>query len=465
MLYLRALLIGASACWLPSATLAQKEPKSVDCHKDLKEAVEIIDNLWSFKLFKPGTVDLEGVYRELEPEARRTRDPEGCADLLSRLLSRLQDGHSALRYMPGVEHSTPYIIVRSQRERLSQIPGRSPTVHAYVFDRDTTDEVLRTIRRGSEILTVDGVAVDSLYRFLDHRVSGSTQQWRDYLCDRRLLRGPAETQVEVTYREPGGALKTATVVRPPADTIKEELATELRVYFGDISHSHWERLEGGWGYIRYTSFVHGRLDQTIDRFDEMVDSLLEAPGLIIDLRGNGGGFSRARTEIAGRFVAEKAALTYLQVREPGQETVYELWDPTTGSFSTKVPQMVHPRNPIYTGPVVVLIDRGCFSACESLTGGLKALGRVLVIGPERSGGGSGAVGGLRLPSGAVISFSWTVGWLPDGRQIESHGVAPHIVVRERPRDWAVGRDRVLERAIKALEQGEAQPLIVRGQGD
>lgn len=465
MLYLRALLIGALLCWVSSTALAQKEPKRVDCHKDLKKAVELIDARWSFKLFKPGTVDFERVFEELEPQARRATHPEACADVLSRFMSRLQDGHSALRHMPGVENSSPYIIVRSQRERLSQIPGRSPTVHAYVFDRDTTDEVLRTIPRGSEVLTVDGVAVDSLYRVMDHRVSGSTQQWRDYICDRRLLRGPADTQVELTYREPGGALKTATVMRPPADSIKGDLTTELEIYFRDITHSHWERLEGGWGYVRYTSFFDGSLGHTVDRFDEMVDSLLDAPGLIVDLRGNGGGILEASLDMAGRFLAEDAPLQYLQIREPGQNLVIEVFDPTTGSISTKRPYLAHSRKSTYTGPVIVLIDRGCFSACETFAGGLKSLGRVLVIGPERSGGGSGAVSGLRLPSGAVISFSWTVGWLPDGRQIEGHGVAPDIVVRERARDWAVGRDRVLERAIKALEQGEAPQLSEAVQGD
>ncbi len=307
--------------------------------------------------------------------------------------------------------------------------------------------------------------MDSLYRFLDHRVSGSTQQWRDYISDRRLLRGPAETEVELTYREPGGASRTATLVRPPADSIKEELTTELRVYFGDITHSHWERLEGGWGYIRYTSFFHRSLSYTVDRFDEIVDSLLHAPGLIIDLRGNGGGILEASLDMAGRFLAKDALLEYLQVRQPGQDVVAQVYDPVTGSISDKRGFLAHSRKSTYAGPVVVLIDRGCFSACETFAGGLKALDRVLVVGPERSGGGSGAVDRLRLPSGAAISFSWTVGWLPDGRQVESHGVAPDIVVRERPRDWAVGRDRVLERAIKALEQGEARRLSEAGQGD
>ena len=465
MQYLRALLIGAFLCWLPSTALAQKKPRNVNCHRDLRKAVELIDARWSFKLFKPGTVDFERVFDELEPEARRATEPEACADVLSRFMARLRDGHSGLSYMPGVEYSNPYIIVRSQREQLSQIPGRLPTVHAYVFDRDTTDEVLHSIPRGSEILEVDGVGVDSLYRFLEHRVSGSTQQWRDYMCDRRLLRGPPETEVELAYREPSGALKTATVLRPPADSIKEDLTTELEVYFGDITHSHWERLEGGWGYIRYTSFLHGSVEHTINRFDEMVDSLLDAPGLIIDLRDNGGGILEASLDMAGRFLAEDAPLQYLQIREPGQNLVIEVFDPTTGSISTKRPFLAHSRKSTYTGPVVVLIDRGCFSACETFAGGLKSLGRVLVVGPERSGGGSGAVSGLRLPSGAVISFSWTVGWLPDGGQIESHGVAPDIVVRERPRDWAVGRDRVLERAIKGLEQGEAPQLSEAFQGD
>ena len=48
------------------------------------------------------------------------------------------------------------------------------------------------------------------------------------------------------------------------------------------------------------------------------------------------------------------------------------------------------------------------------------------------------------------------------RLLVCNGVTPDVIVRLRPRDFASGRDRVLERAIKALENGEAKPLLVAG---
>lgn len=433
----------------------------VDCHKDLKKARELIDDYWSFKLFKPGYVDLDAAFSSLEPMAKRANTPEACADVLKRFMAKLGDGHSKLGYYPGVERTTPFLALRSQREELSRNPAERPRVHVYVISRDTADEVLRVILPGSEILEVDGVRVDSLFRRMYSRAAGSTSQWRDWVVDRGLLMGRPETEVELTYREPGGKMKTATVVRPPVEVNvleDKDFDDELYTYLGYVTLSRRKRLEGGWGYIKYTSFSHGGLENTIKTFDTYVDSLIDTPGLIIDLRGNSGGYVDAFTEMSGRFVTERQTVGYVNFREPGQEAIRTVYDPVTGGASDRRRLLAKPRRDVYTGPVVILVDRRCFSACEMFTGGLQAIGRVLVIGPDPTGGGSGYVGGLKLPSGAVISFSWTVAWLPDGQNVEGHGISPDIRVKERPRDWAVGRDRVLQRAIRALEQGEAKPL-------
>lgn len=451
---MKLLLLVLVAAFVPGTSLAQKA-KKVNCLKDLKKAVELIDIRWSFKVFKPGAYDLQGRYKQLEPEAKQARTPAACANVLARFMSELRDGHSRLQYFPGLEYTAPKITIRSQRERLTRTFGKKPLVHAYVFARDTTDETLRAILPGSEILSVDGVSIDSMYAFMETRASGSTPQWIDYMCDRQLLLGPTETQIELTLREPGGARKTVTVRRPSFPSEKER-KRESEIYLDTVRIARWKRLDDGWGYLKYTTFAFKGLETTVKAFDQALDSLMDAPGLIIDLRGNGGGYVGAMTDIAGRFVSEKSSFGFYQIRRPGQESVIEVLDWSTGSYTTKPRLMVKPRKKTYRGPVVILIDRRCFSACEGFTGGLQALGRVLVIGSDASGGGSGFVSGLRLPSGAIISFSWTVAWRPDGQQIEGHGVPPDIRVRERPRDWVAGRDRVLERAIQALKQGEAK---------
>jgi C-terminal processing protease CtpA/Prc len=270
----------AATCLITATAQAQKKPKKVDCRKDLEKAAQLIDARWSFKIFKPGAVDIYAEYQNLAPAARQATAPEACAEVLERFMATLRDGHSSLQYFPGVERTRPDIELRSQRERLSKIAGQRPKIHVYVFSRDTTDESLRTIRPGSEILAVDGVPVDSLYRSMESRVSGSTNQWVDYVCDRRLLSGPPGSEVELTLRQPGG-VKKAFVVQRPAKLTEEEskqAAREAEIYRDTVNIAPWKRLEGGWGYVKYTTFSFGSVAKTLKPFDAAIDSLLDAPG-------------------------------------------------------------------------------------------------------------------------------------------------------------------------------------------
>ena len=441
----------ACTLWLSGPAHAVQSDE-VNCLRDLREAARLIDERWSFKLFKPGQIDLDAARSELEAEAREARTPSACADVLSRFIAQLNDGHSRLRYYPGLRYTGPGITVRSHREELTQVPGQRPQVHAYVFSRDTTEEGLSAIPIGSEILAVDGIPTDSMYRYLERRVSGSTPQWRDHMCDRQLLRGPENTDVQLSIREPNGSRKTLTVHR---QTVRSQLIRQAGAVSDVVRIAQWRRLNGEWGYLKYTSFGFGTLENTTQVFDEALDSLLTTRGLIIDLRGNGGGYVDAIALTAGRFVDERTTIGFFQIREPRQDVIREVFDSTTMSTTTRPRLLAKPRGATYQGPVVILIDRGCFSACESFAGGLQSIKRALIVGNDASGGGSGFARGLRLSSGATISFSWTVAWRPDGQQIEGNGVAPNIRVKEGPDDWTAGRDPVLERAVLALERGEA----------
>lgn len=445
----------------PGTAHAGNRTNEVKCEKDIEEAAKLIYNLWSFKLFKPGAVSIEAEYGLHFVLAKRAKTPEECADVLARFMASLQDGHSSLNFYPGLNHTTPAVEIRTVRERLSRSPGERPKPHAYVVSRDTTDELLKPLLPGSEILEVDGTPVPELHDYWSKRVSGNTRQWIDYQCDRRLLRGPAESEIELTIREPGGAKKTLKIRRPPMKS-EEEREREYRAYEDTARIATSKRLDGDWGYLKYTTFAFRSVGRTVKPFDEALDSIIDVPGLIIDLRGNGGGSSDAMNDVAGRFIQERTSMGFFNIRTPGQETIREVWDDVTGSITSKPRLSARPRGDTYTGPVVIVVDRSCFSACEMFTAGLQAAGRALVVGPEATGGGSGGISASTLPSGARIQFSTAVAWRPDGEIIEGNGVTPDIKMAIRPRDLASGRDRVLERAIKALQQGEAKPLRVAG---
>jgi len=441
----------------PTATTAQDK---VDCKKDVEEAAAYINGMWSFKLFKPGAVDIRKEYALHHVLARKAETPAECADVLARFLATLGDGHSALIYFPGLNYTAPEIEIRSQRERLTRVPGEKPKVHAYVVSRDTTVEALATLFPGSEILAVDGKSTEELYRYWEQRVSGSTPQWIDYRIDESLLLGPGGTDVTIQFRQPGGAISEVTVQRPPART-REERQEEWKAAADTMNIAPWKLLEEGWGYIEYKSFAFRSLDQTVRPFDTAIDSLIDAPGLIIDLRGNGGGSTEALARVTGRLIDEKTSMGYFNVRTPGQQTISAVW--TSSGLEERPPLWAEPRRPVYEGPLVLLVDRTCFSACEMFAAGLQAAGRALVIGPEATGGGSGGVTPLELPSGALIQFSYAVAWRPDGQIIEGNGVAPEVSVNVTRRDLAARRDRVLERGIQALERGEAPSLSPDGE--
>ncbi|MGH7546430.1 MAG: S41 family peptidase, partial [Gemmatimonadota bacterium] len=218
-----------------------------------------------------------------------------------------------------------------------------------------------------------------------------------------------------------------------------------------------KELEGGWGYLKLNTFAWKSTRKTVEAFDEALDPVLDRPGIILDLRDNGGGLASVVREIAGRFITEKIVATYVQMRSPGSRHLVQYWDYKRG-MSSIPPIVAEPRDPIYEGPVILLINAGCISACEMFAGGLQSVGRLTIVGTGPSGGGSGGVAGSDLPSGAIISFSVAISWRPDGTQIETNGVNPDIKVSENPLHFAEGRDVVLEKAIELLEAGRAPTI-------
>lgn len=438
------------ACAPPGAP----RPGEVDCRRDLAWAEVLAYRGWSFRYYRGPPRN----WYDLIEESRGTRTPEACADLLERFLAFWNDGHSALLYYPGVHYTVPPITLRSRYPHDARPLGNeveSPSV--YVVARDSLYGVLSTVEPGSEVVAVDSVPIEVHYARVLDRVSGSTRQWREYLCDRRLLAGPAGTDIELTLRQSDGTKRTVRVARPPypgEDEVKKEI---MRLRTDPAAIARWERWPDGWGHIRLSTFAAESVAIVVEAFDEALDSLMDAPGLVIDLRHNGGGYLDAMTEIAGRLLAEETTLGYYQRRAPGEAIDFRPWNPSTVTDTLRAPITVKPREPTYQGPVALIIDRGCFSACEGFSGGLKTLGRALVLG-EASGGGGGVAALIELPSGALLSFSWSVFWLPDGEMVEARGILPNIYVRNRARDWVAGRDRVLERAIEALENGEAATI-------
>ena len=187
------------------------------------------------------------------------------------------------------------------------------------------------------------------------------------------------------------------------------------------------------GYIRLTGFstagargVHTEL---------AADVAAGRKKIILDLRGNPGGFVEAARDVASEFI--KDGPVFWQEDAQGNKT------PTnaTGNGAATDPAI----------EVICLVDRGSASASEIVAGALQDRHRATLVGETTFG--KGTVQEWTTLEGAG-GFRLTIAkWLtPDQRWIHTVGIKPDVTV-DVPADVAAGEDPVIDRALELLEVG------------
>jgi carboxyl-terminal processing protease len=169
-------------------------------------------------------------------------------------------------------------------------------------------------------------------------------------------------------------------------------------------------LPSGAGYLRVKQWPSS------DRIDELIDAAFadfsDAPGMVVDLRGNPGGATRVASRFRDRFLRERTLLGTIQLTSPDGRLLpaEQLWaDPTTAERR-------------WPSPVRFLTDGGTYSAAEDALLGLQGLGHVEVLGMP-SGGGSGRARSISLLRGWRLTVSSCLTFDRQGRCIEGSGIA------------------------------------------
>jgi carboxyl-terminal processing protease len=159
--------------------------------------------------------------------------------------------------------------------------------------------------------------------------------------------------------------------------------------------------------------------------------------LILDLRGNPGGYLESAVAIASYFLP----LGKVVVRENfGDDTGEELYRSSGRELGKAAPQKM-----------VVLIDGGSASASEILAGALKEHGVATLIGEKTFGKGS-VQELVELPNGSSLKVTIARWLTPDGNSISEGGLAPHIEVVRTPEDREAKRDPQLDAALEFLKK-------------
>ena len=260
-----------------------------------------------------------------------------------------------------------------------------------------------------------------------------------------LTRVPLYSDITFTYQNPGG--------NPTEITLRSEQDLESLFasdpIFGELETTvslpiEGETLENGFGYIKISTFADDSnlMAQIWEYYvEQLIDN--EVPGLIIDIRLNGGGFSGLAQDFVGYFFDDEILVS--------QRSYY---NHLLGEFEyTDYPSKIEPGPLYYDGPIVAIISPNCVSACESFAYWLSINHRATLVGHFGTAGAYGEVGRgqYTMPGDLDMQFPTGRSETPDGDLlIEGVGVLPDVVV-PITYESALGQvDILLERAIEIL---------------
>lgn len=193
------------------------------------------------------------------------------------------------------------------------------------------------------------------------------------------------------------------------------------------------------GYLYIPSFMG---QDWGDEFDDVLDALGPVHGLVIDIRGNGGGSSSIAMAIAGRLTDEERVFQLGYFRN----------GPRHDDFTGGIEQRVTPEGRThFGGPVALLTNRGNGSAAEDFVAMLRVLPRTFTVGDTTIGNSSSPLW-RTLPNGWQMRIPQSMQLTPDGYNAEGRGYPPTIAVMLREADVQNDHDTIIDRAVMELRK-------------
>jgi carboxyl-terminal processing protease len=269
--------------------------------------------------------------------------------------------------------------------------------------------------------------------------------WQPMKKTIKKIRGPKGTKVtlEIIPRsDPTGATKKMV------DLVRDDIKLEDQAATGRVERVELGGVSRNLGYIYLPSF-YGTMDKKVgdEGFRSAVVDIMkyigefnsqDVEGLVLDLRGNGGGSLREAVLLSALFVQSGPVVQISDIRMRSQ--------------TLDIP----PFNPVaFRKPLVVLIDRASASASEIVAGHLKDCGRAVVIG-DRISHGKGTVQtvvGLGPEKYGSIKVTTARFYRINGRSTQVAGVESDIHLPSLLDSLDIGEDKL----TYALPFSEIEP--------
>lgn len=188
-----------------------------------------------------------------------------------------------------------------------------------------------------------------------------------------------------------------------------------------IDSATGEMLEDNIGYIRLKDFNEKSSDYFISSLSKLKESGMK--GLVIDLRGNPGGFLTEAEKIASQFIPEGKVITTLKDKYDKEKESL-----SKGGIAEDI-------------PIVILIDGNTASAAEVLTGALRDYNIATTVGTKTYGKGVAQAPYTLKNTDGALKITVQKFYTPNGENIHKIGIKPDYEVKITEEDTNKAYDR------------------------
>jgi carboxyl-terminal processing protease len=385
-----------------------------------QERLQVLEALWTRLSEIYPALEYKGIYgREwIEPAEERVgraKSDEEFYNILLELMATLKDTHTRIISYPGQPRlEAPPVELNRVERKIAVIRAQSDT----------------GLSPGDVIVSVDGRSVEECLVEKMKRVCNSTERGRVREACGQLLRGTPGTTVTIIARGADGETRSVVLRRLPNPEFWREPVISSR------------QLPDSIGYIRISRWAG---DGLVEEFDKALEAFKSTKGIVIDVRGNGGGNGELADLVNGRLT-DKPVISSI-----------DFWRKAGSDEYHKDIGWVQPRGPwTYEGRVAVLMDEASMSSCEHFVSGVEAMGNALLVGAPTNGAGGGPTN-VQLSDGTRLAISRALGLRVNGIVFEGHGIPPHIEALPTLADLRAGRDAALNIAKDWILSGKDIP--------
>ena len=392
----------------------------------LTERVEIFEEVWSVideKYYdaKFNGIDWKAVKKHYRPLVEKAESEDEFYALLDRMAGELNDSHTRV--------FSPKRRADREKKQSSSIGIEIGKIeNKFVITRIVPNSLadITGLKAGMIVNTVQGKpAATSFAEALKEVGASSSERSAAMRAFTKMLAGDPAENLRLELESADGRFSTAILSRR-SFLIEPDFEAKL--------------LSSGIAYLKFGEFEK----ETPDKVLEFLKKHGDSKGMILDLRGNGGGDGEAGLEIAGYFLKKKIAVARLITRT-GKPPLPEI--PMLLEAGTAGGQ-------IYSKPIVILVNQATASTSELITNALQEHGRAYVVGEQTCGCVLGFLGYRKLKDGGDMSLSEFGFVTAKGKTLEGNGVTPDKIVPLTLENLRNDRDAALLEAEKYLKSSE-----------